>query len=117
MKGVVTQVLDQLSLIFNDKDSLLRSQGNMIVYYLLAKSDSGEPAKFTKEKLEEFLENVRQNKDFASKATEDEYDRIDYELIQYSKLLVQGTNDVSNIRYRLKTLSKFMDINPIDLNN
>lgn len=117
MRGVVTQVLDQLSLIFNDKDSLLRSQGNMIVYYLLAKSDSEEPAKFTRENLEKFLENVKQNKDFASKATEDEYEKIDYELLQYSKLLVQGTNDVSNIRSRLKTLSKFMNIDPIDLNN
>jgi len=117
MKGVVTQVLDQLSSIFNDKDSLLRSQGNMIVYYLLAKSDSEEPTKFTRENLEKFLENVKENKDLASKATEDEYEKIDYELIQYSKLLVQGTNDVSNIRYRLKTLSKFMNIDPIDLNN
>lgn len=100
-----------------EKDSLLRSQGNIVVYYLLAKSDSEEPSQFTRIKLEAFLERVKENKDFASKALEEEYEKIDYELIQYSKLLVQGTNDIGNIRYRLKTLSKFMNIDPINLNN
>lgn len=117
MKEVVTQVLNKLCSIFNDKDSLLRSQGNIVVYYLLTKSDHEEPAKFTRNKLETFLEAVKENKDFASKATEEQYDQIDYELIQYSKLLVQGTNDISNIKYRLKTLSKFTNIDPINLNN
>ncbi|ENW98413.1 hypothetical protein F900_03370 [Acinetobacter modestus] len=117
MKEVIAQVLDKLSAIFVEKDSLLRSQGNIVVYYLLAKSDSEEPSQFTRIKLEAFLERVKENKDFASKALEEEYEKIDYELIQYSKLLVQGTNDIGNIRYRLKTLSKFMNIDPINLNN
>lgn len=117
MKEAITKVLDKLSIIFFDKDSLLRSQGNIAVYYLLAKSDNQEPRMISRIKIESFLEHVKENKDFASKATEDEYNRIDYELIQYSKLLVQGTNDISNIRSRLKSLCKYMEIEPIYLNN
>lgn len=115
--SIVTQVLDKLSIIFINKDPLLKSQGNIIIYYLLVKSDTNPPSSTTRNGIEHFLNTVKENKDFANNATESEYNQINYELVQYSRLLVQGTNDVSNIKSRLKILSNFLKITPIELSN
>lgn len=117
LKHVVTQVLNKLTLIFIEKDFLLKSQGNIVIYYLLAKSDTNPPSQILRNGIEQFLTEVKEMKDFANNASESEYNQINYELIQYSRLLVQGTNDIGNIKSRLKILSSYLKINPIELGN
>lgn len=102
------KVLNFMSSIFVEKDELLRAQGNMVLYYLLAKSAllGEEMKKMSRGKLFEFREIVRQNRVNA----EDNYAEARFDLLEFDRLSQQGTNDSSNIRERLRVITEFLEI-------
>jgi len=104
----VISVLDQMRSVFLERDELLRSQGNMTVYYIVAKSakEAKVDQKMSRKHLLEFRDLVRENRVSA----EDNYSGARFDLLEYDRLTQQGTNDASNIRERVKILSEFLDI-------
>jgi len=113
VKHGVTEVLDFMSSIFLERDELLRAQGNMVLYYLLSLSalKSGLSGNFSRESLYSFRDLVRKNRVMA----EDNYAEASFELLEFDRLSQQGTNDSSNIRERLKVISRALGVEPISL--
>lgn len=109
----IVETLDFMVSIFVEKDELLRSQGNMVLYYLLFKSakKSDRKQNLTRPRLFEFRDKVRENRIKA----EENYADASFELLEFDRLSQQGTNDASNIRERLSVIAKFMDVPPITL--
>lgn len=95
-------VLDVMSDTFTSSDELLRSQGNMTVYYLLFRDAlaSDQLEKITRRKFFDFQEKLKSNR---ASAAED-YENSSFELLEYDRLSQQGTNDSSNIKERLHIL-------------
>ena len=98
-----------------DSDDLLRSQGNIVLYYLLFRDaiQLKEDYKVTREKLLRFKDLLQENRILAEISDEDD-SKVSYELLEYERLTQQGTNDASNIRERLRVLSKQMGLSNIE---
>jgi hypothetical protein len=111
VKRTVSVVLDYMNAIFVEKDELLRSQGNMVLYYLLCKSaiQVDAIAQISRQRLFEFRDQVRDNRVRA----ENNYADASFELLEFDRLSQQGTNDSSNVRERLSVIARFMGVPPI----
>ncbi|WP_294184263.1 DUF262 domain-containing protein [uncultured Sphingobacterium sp.] len=97
---VVENVCDEMVKTFIDNDHLLRTQGSMVVYYLFFK-ELIEKGKVVKRKsLEDFDKKVKDNRTLA----ENNYEKADFDLLEFDRLSQHGTNDVSNIKERLRVL-------------
>lgn len=111
----VVKTLDNMSHVFMAKDELLRAQGNIVVYYLLFKNaeSNNQLHLINRMKFIEWRKKLSDNKLLAdiSDSETDEQTTISYELLEFNRLSQQGTNDVSNIRERLRILSDFFEIN------
>ena len=101
-------VADAMNTVFGRNDPLLRSQGNMVIYYLLFRTAiaSGELHKITRARLMAF--NKRLNDNRIAAATD--YEKSSFELLEYDRLTQQGTNDASNIRERFSVLAAELDL-------
>ncbi|WP_205964533.1 DUF262 domain-containing protein [Paraglaciecola marina] len=101
-------VLDLMAKTFTNGDELLRSQGNMTVYYLLFRDAlaSDQLGKITRRKFFDFQEILKSNR---ASAAED-YENSAFELLEYDRLSQQGTNDSSNIKERLHILKNHFGI-------
>ncbi len=106
-QSTVINVLDKMNTIFSEKDELLRTQGIMVVYYLLFKRAISLHKEIQRIKLYEFDNEVKENR----KVAEVKYEDADFDLLEYDRLSQHGTNDVSNIRERLRILCNYLDIN------
>ena len=108
IKELVKNNLDFMSRIFLQNDELLKSQGNMVLYYLLFKCaiESNLTANITREKLFEFRNAVQQNRNDAELNFAD----ASFELLEFDRLSQQGTNDSSNIKERLGIITSFLGI-------
>ncbi|MGJ8680835.1 DUF262 domain-containing protein [Paraglaciecola sp.] len=97
-----SNVLDMMAEVFTNTDELLRSQGNMTVYYLLFRDalKNDEVEKITRRKFFDFQEKLKTNRTSAS----EDYENSSFELLEYDRLSQQGTNDSSNIKERLHIL-------------
>ena len=115
LKENCTKILDVMSSSFMDSDDLLRSQGNIVLYYLLFRDaiQLKEDYKVTREKLLRFKDLLQENRILAEISDEDD-SKVSYELLEYERLTQQGTNDASNIRERLRVLSKQMGLSNIE---
>lgn len=113
VKRTVSAILDYMSVLFVEKDELLRGQGNMVLYYLLCKSavQAGAIAQMSRERLYSFRDQVRDNRMRA----EENYADASFELLEFDRLSQQGTNDSSNIRERLSVIARYMDVPPISI--
>ena len=102
IKNKCIAVLDLMSDTFTSNDDLLRSKGNMTVYYLLFRDAlaSDQLEKITRRKFFDFQEKLKSNR---ASAAED-YENSSFELLEYDRLSQQGTNDSSNIKERLHIL-------------
>jgi hypothetical protein len=96
--------LDLMSSCFTNSDNLLRTQGSMVMYYLLFKWSKTENKTIKRSTLLEFEQEVKQNRTLAENIFED----ADYDLLEYDRLSQHGTNDVSNIKERLRILSEYI---------
>ena len=109
IKNVTSTVLDvlgEMSSVFSDKDELLQSQGNMVLYYLLFRTalKNNELGKITRKRFFDFREKLKSNREMAEAG--DDYGDASYELLEYDRLTQQGTNDSSNIKERFSILSR-----------
>lgn len=102
----VSSTLDVMSKCFALKDTLLRAQGSIVVFYLLFKVANENKIVIKRSLLLEFIENVRKNREKA----ELDYAAADYDLLEYDRLNQHGTNDVANIKERLRIISERMNI-------
>lgn len=108
VKNKVKRILNNLKRIFSNKDELLRSQGSMVIYYLIMKiaMQTEEIDKITRRKLIDFIKMVKENRIIA----ENNYEEASYDLLEYDRLSSQGTNDVSNIKERVRILSEYLEL-------
>ena len=79
----------------------------MVVYYLLFQKSIHSGKDIQRIELYEFDRMVKDNR----KLAEAKYEEADYDLLEYDRLSQHGTNDVSNIRERLRILSEYLNLN------
>jgi hypothetical protein len=106
LKGKIQENLDLMNQIFEDHDNLLQSQGIIPIYYLLVRELKNTKywLKLTRDILIEFNDKVKENKENAAKNIE----KANYELLDFDKMSIQGTNDAISIRERTRILRKFI---------
>jgi len=101
----VTKYLDIMAKCFTNQDSLLRTQGAMVMYYLVFKWAEEHNVKIKRSKLIEFESVVKENR----KLAETNYEDADYDYLEYDRLTQHGTNDVSNIKERVRILQDYIE--------
>lgn len=112
VKAQVITTLDLMANIFVDTDELLRSQGNMVLYYLLCKCaiNSNFTQKVSRKGLFDFKDLVQENR----KKAEFDYAEASFELLEFDRLTQQGTNDSSNIKERLGIIAEYLSVPLLD---
>lgn len=102
----VAKNLNSLSDIFTPKDGLLRSQGMVIIYYLVIREANKEDftAKVTRKKLLDFEKKRQANRVIA----EEDISKANYDLLEFDRMTLQGTNDGASIKFRLETLLDYL---------
>lgn len=104
----VKRVLNEMAKLFREQDDLLRARANVVIYYLLFRSalKQGRLAEITVERLEAFTKKVDENRRIA----EEDITKSDFELLEFDRFSIQGTNDASSIKERLGIISKHLGI-------
>jgi hypothetical protein len=110
LREVVSTVLGVLTKVFVAGDFLLRSQGNIPVYYLLAQQalKSKQLSKVTREKITEFDLKLAENREIAAV----DIAKSDFDLLEYDRMSQQGTNDAPSIRERLRIICAYLGVKP-----
>jgi hypothetical protein len=98
----VEVVLDQMTTIFGKEDKLLRSQGMIVIYFLIFENCSGEKwfGKLSRKTLLEFDELRAKNRE----AAEVDITQATYDLLEFDRMSVQGTNDTPSLKFRFETM-------------
>jgi septum formation topological specificity factor MinE len=106
LKQEVITVLQEITSVFIEKDSLLFAQANLPIYVLAYRElKSREKADlFTRTRLINFNDQRTINRTKA----ESDIAAAQFELLEYDRLSQQGTNDASSIRERLKILVEWL---------
>ena len=102
----VTKVLDKAAVLFVTKDKLLRTQAMSVIYYLVLKEslDDGWADEVTRHQLVEFDDLREKNR----REAEHDIAQANYDLLEFDRMHLQGSNDRSSIRFRWHTLSNFL---------
>jgi hypothetical protein len=95
-----SRILDQMSREFIGEDDLLRSTGNVVIYYMLFRKAI---PRVKRERLLEFEEAREVNRELAEKNLEE----ASFDLLEFDRLL-QSPNDEASMRTRLKVLKDFL---------
>lgn len=113
VRDSVIAVLDVMSNLFLVSDDLLRTQGSMVLYYLIFKKaiELDEVKNITRRKLLDFREKLYENRRLA----ESDYSESSFDLLEYDRLSQQGTNDASNIRERFRTLARVIGLSHVEI--
>lgn len=108
IKKSVKGILDKLSYVFQDNDTLLRAQSVVPVYYLTMKAaiNKQELNKVSRSKILEFIRVVDKNR----RKAEEDISEADYDLLEYDRLSQQGTNDAVSIEERSFILKNHLRI-------
>lgn len=108
IRNSTTRVLNDLDAVFEDKDSLLKAQAVIPVYYLTLRgaAKSGKQALFRRERIEEFQELLSKNREDAAL----DIANANFDLLEYDRMTQQGTNDAASIRERVRILSEFLGV-------
>ncbi len=112
LRKAVTHTLTSMSQVFVKDDPLLQARASVVIYYLLFRSawKESKPQSITRKKIWNFDKAVQENRDTAEKRRDTTH--VDFDLLQYSRLSIQGTNDASSIRERLRIIAKYLKIQP-----
>lgn len=102
----VVGILNEMNKIFQDNDPLLRSQSIIPIYYLLFADIIGEKLKLPRQKLLAFRDDIQKNKDLAAT----DFTKANYDLIEFDRMSLQGTNDASSIKERWSILREYFGI-------
>lgn len=102
----VISVLDEMSKVFQDHDPLLKVQTIIPVYYLLFKDAMKLNIKLTRNKFSSFRDDIQKNKLIA----ETDISKANYDLIEFDRMSLQGTNDSGSIRERLRIMKDYFKV-------
>jgi hypothetical protein len=104
-------ILNEMLEVFHKKDVLLRAQSSIPIYYLLfmLAKDQGRLDNISRKKLIDFNNKILQNR----KNAEQDIAKADYELLEYHRMSIQGTNDASSIRERVRIIANNFNIDGI----
>lgn len=105
-RDTVKKVVDSMAQTFINQDHLLRTQGIMVVYYLLFKKAIEINVVINRIDLQNFDDLVRNNRLGAEK----NYENADFDLLEFDRLAQYGTNDVSNIKEKFRILSEYLKL-------
>jgi len=110
--NAVNSVINEMDNVFVEKDELLRTQAAIPIYFLLFRQalKQGLLKNISRNKLLEFRKLVKDNRERA----ETDMTSADFSMLEYDRLSIQGTNDASSIKERLRIISKFFKINNFD---
>lgn len=99
-------VLNIMSNVFSNSDSLLSAQATISVYYLTFKNAiiNNTLAKITRGRLINFFDTLRANRQMA----EQDITQANYEYLEFDRMTQQGTTDASSIKERTRILSEFL---------
>lgn len=106
--GLTKRVNEQLSVlqrVFQKQDPLLSKQAYAPLYYIFVKriaSEYGHPALYTK--IRNFLEKFQADRMENLEKPEDDRDSA---LIEFGRLMQQGTNDLNSLKVRVGTLTRY----------
>ena len=102
----VEDILGSATKIFVDRDNLLRAHGTTVVYFQVLKEalKIGWAEKITRDKLAQFDELRRKNR----LAAQEDIAKADYDLLEFDRMNLQGTNDRTSIEFRTRTLANFL---------
>jgi len=106
-------VLNEMNNVFVDNDNLLVAQSYVPIYFLLFRSaiKFGKLKSITRKKMITFKDKVKNNR----KIAEENISKSDFELLEFDRLSIQGTNDANSIKERLKIISRFFNIDNLDI--
>jgi hypothetical protein len=98
----VKQVLDEMRTVFGHDDKLLRSQSMAVIYFLIFKKCGAEKwfAKLSRKTLLDFDELRLRNRE----AAEADITKATYDLLEFDRMSVQGTNDALSLKFRFETM-------------
>ncbi|MDD5340455.1 MAG: DUF262 domain-containing protein [Candidatus ainarchaeum sp.] len=104
----VCSVLDLMVPVFADKDDLIKAQSFIVILYLF----------FKEAQLQNKLDIINRNKiqDFVSAVTdnrrkaEESLEQANFDLLEFDRMSMQGTNDAASIKERLRILCNFFGI-------
>jgi hypothetical protein len=99
-------VLDEMTKVFSDSDTLLKAQGVIAVYYLTFKAGIANKTlgNITRKGLLNFFDILKENEQVA----EEDITKAMFEYLEFDRMSQQGTNDASNIKERTRILSEFL---------
>lgn len=105
----VLLILSKMSEVFADADPLLGSQGIITIYYLIFREIYIEKKlkEITRIDFLNFKNEVKKNKELA----ELDIREANYDLIDFDRMSVQGTNDASSIKERFRIMSEYFKKN------
>jgi hypothetical protein len=105
LKERVANQLDTVSRIFSEKDPLLAKQAAIPVYFLFVKLMVAEYAgKELYSSLKKFLQDFNARRIMNLEKPEEERDAA---LLEYGRLMQQGTNDLNSLRSRVSILRRY----------
>lgn len=102
----VKDVVNSMAQTFINQDNLLKTQGIMVVYYLLFKKALEKNIVINRIELQNFDVLVRNNRLSAEK----NYENADFDLLEFDRLSQYGTNDVTNIKEKFRILSEYLNL-------
>lgn len=106
--GLKKRVLDQLkstSRVFSDKDPLLSKQAYPPLYYIFVKRILAEYGDATiASRIKTFLSEFHAKRQLNLSKPEDDRDPV---LLEFGRLMQQGTNDLSSLRDRVSILTRY----------
>ena len=102
----VNDALNEMCKIFVDKDTLLKTQAMTVIYYLVFEDamQNGWLDKISRDKLMLF-ETYRNNNRIAA---ETDIAKANYDLLEFDRMSLQGSNDGVNIDFRFDVLKQFL---------
>lgn len=108
IENKVALILNELNKVFANNDTLLRTQSIIPIYYLAYRKaiENGTENKINRIKLLKFRDEVNNNK----KIAETDISKASYELIEFDRMSLQGTNDAGSIRERSRILIEYLKL-------
>ena len=102
----VESVLTWAADIFVESDTLLRTHAMAVIYFQVFKEalNNEWAGKITRHKLVQFEERRIENRRLA----EDDIAAASYDLLEFDRMHLQGTNDKGSIAFRTNTLTNFL---------
>jgi hypothetical protein len=102
----VMEILDWSSSLFVSQDPLLRTQAMTVIYFVVFKEALGKgwAENITRHMMVDFEERRRENR----RAAEDDIAKANYDLLEFDRMHLQGSNDKTSIEFRSRTLINFL---------